>query len=316
MLCNYHVQADEIRKSRNSRRIEVPVHETVYSGMTKAQVLEAHDKELRLVQQDQIMERTKDKKNALEAYVYDMRNKSLCTFFLNAYKESDLKNLSVTVAYIDEDCDKRVRMDGKQSSTFFTKQGRIMDRSIGSNFKLPAAALQTFISVSVVIFIPIYDRVFVPIARAITEKPAGITMLQRVGCGMFLSVIAMVVAAVVEKKRLQVAIDFGLLDIPTAMVPMLGAVAYCVNIFSYFVVNGGITSHDQIIFVYVDQDVVAQLTKSVEKKGLDMRVAALCLEDNIKEFFGEGVADTIVIEQANDGSGIGAALLAASHSKV
>ncbi|KAF9598037.1 hypothetical protein IFM89_023784 [Coptis chinensis] len=45
-----------------------------------------------------------------------------------------------------------------QSSTFFTKQGRIMDRSIGSNFKLPVAALQTFISLSVVIFIPIYDR--------------------------------------------------------------------------------------------------------------------------------------------------------------
>ncbi|KAF9625130.1 hypothetical protein IFM89_019219 [Coptis chinensis] len=43
---------------------------------------------------------------------------------------------------------------------------------------------------------------------------------------MFLSVIAMVVAAVVEKKRLQVAIDSGLLDIPTAMIPMLGAVAY------------------------------------------------------------------------------------------
>ncbi|KAF9616032.1 hypothetical protein IFM89_027971 [Coptis chinensis] len=40
-----------------------------------------------------------------------------------------------------------------------------------------------------------------------------------------------------------------------------------------------------------------------------------CLEDTIKELLGEGVADTIVIEQANDGSGIGAALLAASHSQ-
>ncbi|KAF9614786.1 hypothetical protein IFM89_020640 [Coptis chinensis] len=76
-------------------------------------------------------------------------------------------------------------------------------QSIGSNFKLPAAALQTFISLSVVIFIPIYDRVFVPIARAITEKPAGITMLQRIGCGMFLSVIAMVVAAVSIRKKIK-----------------------------------------------------------------------------------------------------------------
>ncbi|KAF9608140.1 hypothetical protein IFM89_007526 [Coptis chinensis] len=47
---------------------------------------------------------------------HSRRIESLCTFFLNAYKESDLKNLSVTVAYIDEDCDKRVRMDGKQET--------------------------------------------------------------------------------------------------------------------------------------------------------------------------------------------------------
>ncbi|KAF9619502.1 hypothetical protein IFM89_007250 [Coptis chinensis] len=174
--------ADEMRKSRHSRRIEVPVHETVYSGMTKAQVLEAHDKELRFL--DKVM------------------SSAVVT-------SDDWEVCSIT-----------------QSSTFFTKQGRIMDKSIGSNFKLPAAALQTFISLSIVIFIPIYDRVFVPIARAITEKPAGITMLQRIGCGMFLSVIAMVVATVVEKKRLQVAIDSGLLDIPIAMVPMLGAIAY------------------------------------------------------------------------------------------
>lgn len=39
-----------------------------------------------------------------------------------------------------------------------------------------------------------------------------------------------------------------------------------------------------------------------------------CLESTLKELVGEDVADTIVIEQANDGSGIGAALLAASHS--
>ncbi|XP_060209857.1 hexokinase-2 isoform X1 [Lycium barbarum] len=39
-----------------------------------------------------------------------------------------------------------------------------------------------------------------------------------------------------------------------------------------------------------------------------------CLEGTIKELLGEA-ADSIVIEQANDGSGVGAALLAASHSQ-
>lgn len=36
---------------------------------------DAEKKELQLVQQDLKMEHTKDKKNALESYVYDMRDK-------------------------------------------------------------------------------------------------------------------------------------------------------------------------------------------------------------------------------------------------
>ncbi|KAJ4851555.1 hexokinase A [Turnera subulata] len=40
-----------------------------------------------------------------------------------------------------------------------------------------------------------------------------------------------------------------------------------------------------------------------------------CLEDTIQELVGEEVSKTIVIVHANDGSGIGAALLAASHSQ-
>lgn len=39
-----------------------------------------------------------------------------------------------------------------------------------------------------------------------------------------------------------------------------------------------------------------------------------CMESTLKELLGEEVADKIVIEHSNDGSGIGAALLAASHS--
>lgn len=107
-----------------------------------------------------------------------------------------------------------------QSSTLFTKQGATMDRSLGSNFEVPAASLQSFISLSVVIFIPIYDRILVPVARAITGKPSGITMLQRIGTGIFLSILSMVVAAIIEKKRLQTALEHSLVDMPKATVPM------------------------------------------------------------------------------------------------
>lgn len=107
-----------------------------------------------------------------------------------------------------------------QSTTLFTKQGDTIDRSLGPGFRIPAASLQTFISLSVIVFIPIYDCIFVPIARAITRKPSGITMLQRIGFGIFLSVISMVIAALIERKRLETALEYGLIDNPKATVPM------------------------------------------------------------------------------------------------
>eukprot|EP00268_Persea_americana_P053554 TRINITY_DN6068_c0_g1_i3.p1 TRINITY_DN6068_c0_g1~~TRINITY_DN6068_c0_g1_i3.p1 ORF type:complete len:351 (+),score=73.32 TRINITY_DN6068_c0_g1_i3:663-1715(+) len=107
-----------------------------------------------------------------------------------------------------------------QSYTFFTKQGSTMEREIVSGFQIPPATLQTFICLSVVILIPIYDRAFVPVTRAITGLPSGITLLQRIGIGMFLSVVSMVVAALVETQRLSVARDAGLTDKPAATVPM------------------------------------------------------------------------------------------------
>ncbi|TVU19498.1 hypothetical protein EJB05_35649, partial [Eragrostis curvula] len=107
-----------------------------------------------------------------------------------------------------------------QSSTFFTKQAATLDRRIGEHFKVPPAALQSFISITIVVFIPIYDRVVVPLSRRYTGAPSGITMLQRVGFGMLLSLVSMAVAALVETRRLRAARDAGLVDRPGVPVPM------------------------------------------------------------------------------------------------
>ncbi|XP_022718281.1 protein NRT1/ PTR FAMILY 5.10-like isoform X2 [Durio zibethinus] len=107
-----------------------------------------------------------------------------------------------------------------QVSTFFTKQGSTMDRKLAVGLTIPAASLQFFISVSILVFIPLYDRVFVPIARTLTQKPAGISMLQRIGTGLFLSAVSMVIAALVEMKRLKTAQKYGLVDNPSATIPM------------------------------------------------------------------------------------------------
>lgn len=107
-----------------------------------------------------------------------------------------------------------------QPPTFFTKQGITLHRSIGSKFTIPAAALQSFIGICIVVFIPIYDCVLVPVARRFTGNPVGISMLQRIGSGLFISIIAMVVAAVIEKRRLETASKHGLIDLPKVTIPM------------------------------------------------------------------------------------------------
>ncbi|KAI8526590.1 hypothetical protein RHMOL_Rhmol12G0008000 [Rhododendron molle] len=107
-----------------------------------------------------------------------------------------------------------------QPFTFFTEQAVTMDRTIWPGFDIPPASLQLFISFSLIFLIPIYDCFLVPFTRAITGKPSGITMLQRIGIGMFVSIVSMTVAAIVEKKRLETARESGLVDKPDATIPM------------------------------------------------------------------------------------------------
>ena len=107
-----------------------------------------------------------------------------------------------------------------QSSTFFTKQGATMERTIFSGFKIPPASLQSVIDVGILITIFVYDRIFVPVARTFTRKPSGITMLQRIGTGIFLSAFSMVVAALVEMKRLKTAQVYDIVDKPSETIPM------------------------------------------------------------------------------------------------
>lgn len=96
-----------------------------------------------------------------------------------------------------------------QVFTFFTKQGVTMDRLLPIGFEVPAAALQSLMSISILVFIPIYDRILVPLARSITGKQCGITTLQRIGTGLILSVLCMATAALVERKRLETAREYG-----------------------------------------------------------------------------------------------------------
>ncbi|XP_066377945.1 protein NRT1/ PTR FAMILY 5.8-like isoform X2 [Miscanthus floridulus] len=95
----------------------------------------------------------------------------------------------------------------QQPTTFFTKQGMLMDHTIGvgsGSFVIPPAMLQSSITVSIILLVPMYDRMIIPLINAVTGGSDGITVLQRIGVGMVLSVVAMVTAALVESWRLRV----------------------------------------------------------------------------------------------------------------
>ncbi|KAG6792323.1 hypothetical protein NC652_001938 [Populus alba x Populus x berolinensis] len=57
------------------KKTNIPVSEVVYGGILAAEVEKLLEKEYEMALQDRVMEETKEKKNAVEAYVYDMRNK-------------------------------------------------------------------------------------------------------------------------------------------------------------------------------------------------------------------------------------------------
>ncbi|KAL9244648.1 hypothetical protein vseg_018406 [Gypsophila vaccaria] len=73
------VQMDtDVKTDASKKKVKkstVPVSEVVLGGLTKSGVEKAVEKEFEMALQDRIMEETKDRKNAVEAYVYEMRNK-------------------------------------------------------------------------------------------------------------------------------------------------------------------------------------------------------------------------------------------------
>ncbi|KAJ7537662.1 hypothetical protein O6H91_11G016200 [Diphasiastrum complanatum] len=107
-----------------------------------------------------------------------------------------------------------------QLQTFYIGQGRTMDRRISKHFEIPAASLSFFPILVEMITILVYEHILVPIIRNFTKNKRGITHLQRSGIGLLLSSFSMIIAALVEKKRINTAKHHSLLDNPTARIPL------------------------------------------------------------------------------------------------
>ncbi|KAI3711019.1 hypothetical protein L2E82_40821 [Cichorium intybus] len=107
-----------------------------------------------------------------------------------------------------------------QMTTFSVSQATTMDRHIGKSFLIPPASLTVFFVGSILLTVPVYDRIIVPIAKRFLKHPQGLSPLQRIGVGLVMSALAMVAAALTEIKRLHMAQTHGLVNDPSKVVPL------------------------------------------------------------------------------------------------
>ncbi|KAF2288757.1 hypothetical protein GH714_012262 [Hevea brasiliensis] len=100
--------ANGIKRDKACRRLEIPVTENIYGGMTDAELSEAKETEFQLAQQDKLVEQAKNQKNALESYVYETRNKlfnKYRSFASDREKEGISRSLQETEEWLYEDGD-------------------------------------------------------------------------------------------------------------------------------------------------------------------------------------------------------------------
>ncbi|PIA60510.1 hypothetical protein AQUCO_00300185v1 [Aquilegia coerulea] len=92
-----------------------------------------------------------------------------------------------------------------QIGTFFIKQGVTMNRKLGNHFEIPPASIFSLTAIGMILSISMYDKVLEPKVRKVRGKERGITILERIGIGMGIAMIAMFIAAGIERKRLGIA---------------------------------------------------------------------------------------------------------------
>ncbi|KAJ8452038.1 hypothetical protein Cgig2_016619 [Carnegiea gigantea] len=76
---------------RRSQKKNVNVSEVAYDALSPANVREVVEEELEMALQERVVELTKDRKNAAEAYIYAMRNKACEAAMLNDPKFDHIK---------------------------------------------------------------------------------------------------------------------------------------------------------------------------------------------------------------------------------
>ncbi|KAM7270908.1 hypothetical protein ACFE04_030122 [Oxalis oulophora] len=95
-----------------------------------------------------------------------------------------------------------------QLQTYGVLQALQTDRRVfNTKFKIPAASYSIFCMLAIITWLPFYEKILSPRLQKFTKIDGGITMLQKIGIGIFLGFLTMLVSALVEGKRRNWAIS-------------------------------------------------------------------------------------------------------------
>ncbi|KNA07630.1 hypothetical protein SOVF_170040 [Spinacia oleracea] len=107
------------------------------------------------------------------------------------------------------------------NNSYTTLQAKTLDRHIfSSSFQIPAGTFTVFSIVTITFWVAFYDRAVVPLMAKYFNMPRGLGPRVRMGIGLLLSCVSLLVAGVVESIRRKVAIDSGLEDKPNEVLEM------------------------------------------------------------------------------------------------
>ncbi|KAM0034693.1 putative proton-dependent oligopeptide transporter family, PTR2 family proton/oligopeptide symporter [Helianthus debilis subsp. tardiflorus] len=105
-------------------------------------------------------------------------------------------------------------------STFPVLQALTMDRHITTKFEIPAASFSFFLIITVMVWVILYDLVILPLLSKMKGRSVYISAKLRIGAGLCLSIVALVISGVVEHVRKDKAIKQGFLNDPQAVIKM------------------------------------------------------------------------------------------------
>ncbi|KAM3246043.1 protein NRT1/ PTR FAMILY 1.2 [Capsicum annuum] len=105
-------------------------------------------------------------------------------------------------------------------SSFPLLQAQSMNRHLTKGFQIPAGSFGMFLMIALTIWVFLYDRVMLPLASKIKGRPVRLKPIVRMGLGIVVSSISMLVAGIVEHIRRKRAINQGLLNNSQGLVEM------------------------------------------------------------------------------------------------